>query len=61
MARMLGKMRPSWCWTCNRPPRIDCPDHGKTTREAKVRERAEVRKMVRNMEGDPKLVLGSDC
>lgn len=47
MARMLGKVSPSWCWVCNKPSRIDCPDWGKTPREVKARERHEVRKMLR--------------
>lgn len=74
MARMLGAVQRSWCWSCNKPPRSDCPDHGKSARQVKRREAAELRRYydsveVRarwldfddDMEGDPELVLGSDC
>lgn len=40
-ARMLGKVRPSWCQECRRPPGLDCVDVARTTRHMKRTERQQ--------------------
>lgn len=38
MARLLGAVRPSWCWVCHARPGRDCPDRGRSVRQQKRRE-----------------------
>lgn len=45
MARMLGRVSPSWCPICRGEPGPDCPDRGKGKRQMKRRERAEFRRV----------------
>lgn len=52
MTRMLGNSRPSWCSHCHAPPGPDCPDRGETTRQAKCRERREVRQELLDLAED---------
>lgn len=46
MARMLGKVRPSFCPICRAPAGLDCPDVRRGKRQVRAHERLEVRRMV---------------
>lgn len=63
MARMLGKVCPSWCPVCKTPAGVDCPDRGKSKRQIRTRERAEVRKMLdeERTVGEARQVSATDC
>lgn len=41
-ARMLNRVRPSWCASCGATPGPDCFDVGKTKRQVRRAERREV-------------------
>lgn len=41
-ARMLARTRPSWCPHCRTPPGPDCPDVGRTPRQARRDEQRAV-------------------
>lgn len=48
MARMLGRVAPSWCPVCKCTPNrySDCPDVAKSKRQVRARERSQFRRMV---------------
>lgn len=47
--RMLGRAHPSWCPSCRAPAGPDCPDTGKSTREAKRAEKQRVDRLLDEM------------